>query len=432
MWKTAVMKKYILLPAVAVFCAFNLFSQEQTQLTDQFLKDNVIQVNTIDPAENDYQDLRFLEKELGGVEIVLLGEQGHGDGSTFLAKTRLIKYLHEEQGYNLISFESGLFDCYRVWEAIQNGADSLEVFRLGIFNIWTASEQVKPLFQYILDQSKTDNPLILTGFDMQMTGGISPPERFKMLDDYLIESVDPGWVDQYPTLAKVYENTREIFINPLTEDQVEKLGLEVKRLSKRIVKVDSSKKGQIYARYILNYWGTITLYSKADIQNPSNTPHIFNLRDNQMAKNFELIKEVLFPGEKIIAWGANTHFGYGRGLLGSFNGQDAPEQGMVPAGQYLKINYQEKLYSLAFTSFQGKGGSLKGGAYGKAPADPATLEYQLSEMGVANGFLSFRNPDLKSKRFVTMIYGHSEMSGKWAHMADGVFFIRDMKASEFK
>lgn len=331
------MNKYILLPVVAVLWASSLFSQEQTQLTEQFLKDNVIQVTTIDPAEKDYQDLRFLEKELSGVEIVLLGEQGHGDGSTFLAKTRLIKYLHEEQGYNLIAFESGLFDCYRVWEAIQNGADSLEVFRLGIFNIWTASEQVKPLFQYILDQSKTDNPLILTGFDMQMTGGISPPERFKMLDDYLIESVDPGWVDQYPTLAKVYENTREIFINPLTEDQVEKLELEVNKLSDRIVEVDNSHKGQIYSRYILNYWGTITLYSKADIQNPSNTPHVFNLRDNQMAKNFELIKEVLFPGEKIIAWGANTHFGYGRGLLGSFNGQDAPEQGMVPAGQYLKI-----------------------------------------------------------------------------------------------
>ncbi|MFT6871472.1 MAG: erythromycin esterase [Roseivirga sp.] len=426
------MNKYILLPIVSVLWVSSLFSQEQTQLTDQFLKDNVIQVMSIDPAEKDHEDLRFLAKELNGVEIVLLGEQGHGDGSTFLAKTRLIKYLHEEQGYNVIAFESGLFDCYRVWEAIQNGADSLEVFRIGVFSIWTASQQVKPLFQYILDQSKTDNPLILTGFDMQMTGGILPPERFKLLDDYLKQRIEIDWVNQYPNVAKVYENTREIFINPLTDDQVEQLGIEVNRLSDRVAAVDNSFKGQVFSRYILNYWGTITLYSKADMQNPSNTPHVFNLRDNQMAKNFELIKEVLFPGEKIIAWGANTHFGYGRGLLGSFEGKEAPQQGMVPAGQYLKINYQEKLYSLAFTSFQGQGGSLNNGPYDIAPAKPETLEYQLNKMGVVNGFLSFRNPELKSKRFVTNIYGRIEMSGKWAHMADGVFFIRDMKASKFK
>lgn len=426
------MNRYILLPIVSIIWVSSLFSQEQAQLTDQFLKDNVVQVRSIDPEENDNEDLQFLAKELNGVEIVLLGEQGHGDGSTFLAKTRLIKYLHEEQGYNIVAFESGLFDCYRVWESIQNGADSIEVFRQGIFNIWAASQQVKPLFQYILDQSKTDNPLILTGFDMQMTGGISPPERFELLDDYLKESVDIDWMTEYPTVGKVYKNTREIFINPLSDDQVESLRTEVNKLSGHIVAVDNSFKGQIFSRYILNYWGTITMYTKADIQNPSNTPHIFNLRDNQMAKNFKLIKEVLYPGEKIIAWGANTHFGYGRGLLGSFEGKDAPEQGMVPAGQYLKIDYQEKLYSLAFTSFQGQAGSPNNGPYDITPAKPATLEYQLNQMGVVNGFLSFRNPELKSKRFVTNIYGRIEMSGKWGHMADGVFFIRDMKPSDFK
>ncbi len=424
------MKKLLLILGITL--PIGLLGQSFDTLSVSFLQEAVHTIETISPDVASNEDLTFLVSELEGVEILLLGEQGHGDGSTFLAKTRIIKYLHENQGYNVLAFESGLFDCYRVWEAIQNGADSLEVFGLGIFPVWAKSEQLQPLFQYILDQSKTDNPLILIGFDMQPTGNISPQTRFKLLDDYLTEAIDQQWSVQYQLVAEVYENTRKIFVNPLSPLQAKQLEEEAKELSQAIADKDGSVKGQLMAQYVINYLGTITLYSQADMQNPSNTPHVFNLRDNQMAKNFDLIKDVLYPGEKILAWGANTHFGYGRGLLGSFEGQEAPEQGMVPAGQYLKIEHRDKLYSMAFTSYRGQSGSLNSGAFEFPEAKSATIEYQLNAMGHPYAFMSLRNHALKPKRFITTIYGHTEMSGKWALMADGVFFIRDMKPSTFK
>ena len=424
--------KQILLLICCLAITSTAFGQQYDTLTEEFLRPKVRNLKSIQPNEVSTIDLAFLKEELEEVEILLLGEQGHGNGSAFLAKTRLIKYLHEQMGFNVLAFESGLMDCYRVWEAIQQGADSLGVFHLGVFPVWAKSEQVQPLFEYILEQSKTENPLILAGFDMQPTGTISPDKRFKELSDYLDGLLGMSWKGDYPMLADFYQNTRKVFGNPFTGVQEDSLLNEAKALSKSVFQKDHSTKGKVVSRYLLDYHATIQLFSKADMQNPANTPHVFNARDKRMAENFELIKEMLYPGEKIIAWGANTHFGAGRGLLGSFNGTEAPQQGMVPAGQYLKIDYQDKVYAMAFTSYEGQYGMLNREPFDLPPADPATLEYQLKTMGVEYGFISLRHPEFSGKRFITTFYGHTPMSGKWSVMADGIFFIRYMEASRFK
>src|SRR5690606_14693133 len=39
-------------------------------------------------------DLRALERAIGDARIVLLGEQNHGDGATFMTKARIVEHLH--------------------------------------------------------------------------------------------------------------------------------------------------------------------------------------------------------------------------------------------------------------------------------------------------------------------------------------------------
>lgn len=46
-------------------------------------------VRSIDPADTDYSDLEALKSAIGNARIIMLGEQTHGEGSTYLAKTRL-------------------------------------------------------------------------------------------------------------------------------------------------------------------------------------------------------------------------------------------------------------------------------------------------------------------------------------------------------
>jgi erythromycin esterase len=85
-----------------------------------FSQETVRKINTINSDSTDFSDLTFLKDVLKDVKIVALGEQLHYDGATFEAKVRLIRYLHEELGYNVIAFESGLYDCTKANEAIKN------------------------------------------------------------------------------------------------------------------------------------------------------------------------------------------------------------------------------------------------------------------------------------------------------------------------
>lgn len=58
-------------------------------------------ISSIDPNNVNFEDLTFLSEVLEGNKILGLGEQSHLDGASNDARVRLIKYLHEELGYNV-------------------------------------------------------------------------------------------------------------------------------------------------------------------------------------------------------------------------------------------------------------------------------------------------------------------------------------------
>jgi len=61
---------------------------------NKFLDANQFKIKTIDLYEGKNSDFHFLKNFIGNSEIVLLGEQDHGDGTSFIAKANIIKYLH--------------------------------------------------------------------------------------------------------------------------------------------------------------------------------------------------------------------------------------------------------------------------------------------------------------------------------------------------
>ncbi len=100
--------------AISMSVALACPSAEPDPCVD-WLKSHAIAVRAIDepkPDEpEDFSDLEPLRAIIGEARVVGLGEQSHGDGATFKAKCRLVRFLHQRMDFDVLAWESGLFDC---------------------------------------------------------------------------------------------------------------------------------------------------------------------------------------------------------------------------------------------------------------------------------------------------------------------------------
>src|SRR2546430_1406283 len=110
---------------------------------------HAVKLHSVDPADVDFADLKPLRTTLKGVRVVLLGEQDHGDGTTLLAKTRLIRFLHEQMGFDVLAFESGFYDCPKAWELLTNGEEPRKAVPKGVFGVLTLTREFQPMIDYL-------------------------------------------------------------------------------------------------------------------------------------------------------------------------------------------------------------------------------------------------------------------------------------------
>ena len=138
-----------------------------TQKRIGWLEKKAVKITSSNINKKKFKDLMPLKEKIGDARIVLLGEQTHGHGTTHRMKSRLIRFLHEEMGFNVLAWESSLPGCRAVDEAfLKSDAPLLDMVDLGIFQIFGRSAHNKPLFEYIRKIRKDSNPLIQAGFDL--------------------------------------------------------------------------------------------------------------------------------------------------------------------------------------------------------------------------------------------------------------------------
>ena len=126
------------------------------------------------PESKSYSDLGFLDDELQGKRIVMLGEITHMYGDVFEMKARIVEYLHSKLGYTTIAMESSMYDLWLVNKKKFNSKD----FNNAIWGVWSNSIEFQRLVKYI-----ERNELKVIGFDSQFNNNIS--KFIENLLDYL-------------------------------------------------------------------------------------------------------------------------------------------------------------------------------------------------------------------------------------------------------
>src|SRR5688572_1847193 len=167
---------------------------------DLWIRDHHFTIRSLTSQRND--DLQFLKSVIGSRRLVQLGESGHGVREFDLAKVRLIRFLHERMGFDVVAFESGLFECHEAGLAAAE-ADPAVTMRGCIFQVWHTQE-VLPLFQYIRQRAAAARPLTLAGFDSQLSGSNRLAARRAALFREVVAAVDTAYARRAHSLDSSY------------------------------------------------------------------------------------------------------------------------------------------------------------------------------------------------------------------------------------
>ncbi len=371
----------------------------------------------------------------------MLGEAAHGDGTAFLTKIRLIKFLHEEMGFNVLAFESSLYDCIKAQAEIEAGANIAQVFGQSVYPIWNQSVEVQPLIEY-LQSTQTSNPLQLTGFDNQLAGYYSETMLTDDLAQFLSQTLDTDPQDE--ELRQFNITLKSIILSvyssggiaPSAEkqasffDYIDQTLAELEPLAvndrETSFWVQVLKSARSYANLV---WGmAVTNQAGSDPD-----PELVGTRDIQMGENLLWLADEYYPDQKIIVWAATYHVSRSLDTVTVIDPNLASIFGGQVMGDVVYDSLQDQVYTIGITAYSGTSGIFSYDTLVLEPPSENSLEDLMKQAGYEYAFLDLRHLSpggtwLQGNISSRMI-GHSEMVADWSQIVDGVIFVQVMEPS---
>lgn len=293
----------------------------------------------------DFSKLEFLKSELEKADIVLLGEPSHSP-QYYDIKIQLVKYLHEQLNFDVLAFESGLYQMETANSDIKNGESIYSAFESSLFPIWTSTDEFQKLYSY-LDTLRTRKDLLdITGFDCQVSAYYAS-KRFVPEFENALKSNNLSFNQKPLQILQAQFENLETGKKGLTPDFNEESIQELIRLAKSISSISSLS---IYHQSLLGWIGHFSdLYQNKILQKLRDGSYDFkdnNARDSLMSIQMLYLYNQRYRGKKIIGWGANTHFSNRVQELEA----EHPPEGYRPMGYHLKKALGDKVFFLAVTA----------------------------------------------------------------------------------
>nr|WP_206774726.1 erythromycin esterase family protein [Bacillus cereus group sp. N8] len=276
-----------------------------------------------EPTSQTTEDLSFLKETVQDKRIVVLGESTHGAKEMNQSKIRMIKYLHEEMGYDVIAFETGLGEA----AAVQQNFDHLtatEAMKQSLYPVWQ-TEELEQLFTYMKEQKEKGKPLTLAGFDMNLFYNSS----FRSYAKEWLQKLNPEVASEFDTAVSELIELDRYYSKYEGTYPYDRFKAEIQPVINKFEKVRTfiqnhkSELTQVapHAAYDVNFLekaisiriDAIKTHLDADmkvrggIPSPNLTDYSFYIRDRKMAQNFAWLTEMQYKNKKIIVWGHNYH-----------------------------------------------------------------------------------------------------------------------------
>ena len=368
----------------------------------------------------------FLNEPLKDVRVLALGESSHGFGSMHALKANLVKYLHQELGYDVLVMEAGYGDLRLAWHNIDKSTPTQLINTTVNDNL--RSRQLLPLFEYMTEIKDSENPLELRGMDPRISGfgfKFRLMHVIKRLEPKVIQdSIARGILDyqktfevlddkeQWETYMTSYNNALDFAKSILVESREDIKELEIVEE----VEVDVLIKNIDMLKQAVNYnFGEA--YTRG-----------LSIRDSLMAENVFYFANEEFPNSKIVIWGHNGHIEKGPG----------EGDNIKWVGHYLKEKFKDKYYAMGMYA---KKGMIYQTSARKVSnfdiADPSFIEAKIENDYGKYVFLDLPAFDATNDNWINKpIFGYElEAGGKVNFVPskrfDGIMLMSETEAPQF-
>jgi erythromycin esterase-like protein len=412
---------------IILLYSFTIALQAQSNIKN-YVQENAVVINAISPDSLNFSDLAPLQAAIGDARVVMLGEWDHGDGASFSAKTRLIKFLHEKMGFDVLAFESDFF-------ALNKGFnEKLSTFRQqptllypflqkSVYSIWTYCDACQPLFtNYLPATYSTNRPLLVTGFDNQMYLPYTYSQLAHSLDSVLKANELPITKrSNYSTAVYPLLDSLSNIIywkqDPSVFNHADSQLLEIKKeMQERFQKDD------FWLMLIENLLSEIREFRH--ITRESTKPESFNTRDEQMAKNLYWLCNLKYAGKKIIVWAANAHISKYAGHYDDKKQNEYTSMGTVFTQD---LQMEKATYVLEFINYGGTIGRVGSKTFNLGTPRSDDLEAWISK-DWKYGFIDFSKlnemPAAIKEPFYSSAHAYKRLKTDWNKVTNGFFFIR--------
>lgn len=262
-------------------------SQEEISL----LKKYIYPLSTYDPDNTNNQDLEILKKLIGDSKVVALGESTHGSSEIFKMKDCIIRYLVQNNSFNIFSIEARMPESYQINNYTIKGEGLVKNY-LRALGFWTwSTHEVLDMIEWMKRYNEsTQKKVLFTGFDVQ--------DFYTPINELKKECKDNvlmiGKLDKLSLLlAKFQDKKQKSNIAVMDKEDKDTADSIISTIKKEI----SSAKSTETDLKLLN------LYIRLLEQNTELNSFT---RNQFMAENVLWIKDQN-PNSKIILWAHNGH-----------------------------------------------------------------------------------------------------------------------------